>query len=466
MFFLDRFAKSYGESKTLGEEFVGAVVGLSVSKVDKCNYIRTAIVATNLVAEKVVDGIARLIYKSDIDRLQSSSRKDAVLAADASIKMAWTLADNACQAGHISQDSFDDIVGKIMFRMVLYLVDKQKLSPEKIAFQDMADIKSKFCSDMKAACGDASASIVDLGDWAETSNPVVVSDVPIAVCGVLLSMDEQNDPMRIFKSHGFNIGDYVREKGIYDGNIYKITEVNAGKIEVAAFDVFEENVIVASIALEKFLDRWTSHTGKLPKVIDPPVVVTAAITNDCNRGNAIHALAAYEKQQLSAKRNIQYLMFPSIVAVTTDMPKNSLKLGPLTTLSCISMEKKKGAVEINVGNRCCVYASQPPKPSNDTDELDNYIYAPFWWVGKSSSETDVNMTFVTQKIDGVSFPVLQNIRALHKNERLFYYVAKEQQIALQGAEVVQKPEEPLAKKQKRKDAKEVKKSDMKTTKKK
>ena len=473
MFFLDRFAKTYGENKTLGEEFVGAVVGLSLSRVDKCNYLRTALVATNLVAEKVVDGIARLIFKSDIDKIQSPNKRVGALEADACIKMAWTLADNACQAGHISQDSFDDIVGKIMFRMVLFLVEKQKLSPEKIEFQDIADIRSKFCSDMKIACGDALASIIDLGDWGETSTPVVDVATGVAVYGseVLLSMEEQNDPLRIFTSHGFKIGDYVKERGIEGAHIFKITEFNAGKIELAVFDVFQENVIAASVQLDKFLDGWVIHSSKLPKVIDIPVIVSTTINDDCVRADCLHALAAYEKLQLTpphalshkvpVKRNIQYLMFPQIIAATADMPKNSIKLAPLTTMSNISLEKKKGAAEINVGNGRFVYATQPAKPTSEL-ELKDFIYTPFWWVGKSHNLADINMNFIVQKVDGVSFPVLTNIRLVHKNERLYYFVAKEEKVALQGADVKVKSDEAPSKRQKKSDAK---KSDAKTTKK-
>ena len=81
--FLDRFSNDFGENKALGEEFVTAVVGIDISVTDKVPCIRAALVVTNRVAKKVVDDIARLLTKSDIERLKSKAvRKVAGCATE------------------------------------------------------------------------------------------------------------------------------------------------------------------------------------------------------------------------------------------------------------------------------------------------------------------------------------------------------------------------------------------------
>jgi len=50
LLFLDRFAKNYGASKALGEEFFKAIYAISFSKSNKLVFLKCATIATNLVA--------------------------------------------------------------------------------------------------------------------------------------------------------------------------------------------------------------------------------------------------------------------------------------------------------------------------------------------------------------------------------------------------------------------------------
>lgn len=88
LFFLDRFSKIYGENKLLGEEFIKSVVSLSVSKVDKLQFFKAALVATNTSSDKIVDGISKLIVKSDVDKCKSNARIPLVKEIDAAVATA------------------------------------------------------------------------------------------------------------------------------------------------------------------------------------------------------------------------------------------------------------------------------------------------------------------------------------------------------------------------------------------
>ena len=64
--FLHDFSLKYGASKRLGEEFMSTVVGLRFAGQERSHaFARAAMIATNLTATKVVDGVARLLSKSD-----------------------------------------------------------------------------------------------------------------------------------------------------------------------------------------------------------------------------------------------------------------------------------------------------------------------------------------------------------------------------------------------------------------
>ena len=121
LFFLDRFSKMYGENKTLGEEFVKSLAAMQVSKTDKLNYVKAACVACNLVADKVVDGIAKLLVRADIDRLKTSVKKALTIKIENALAQAWTIADGLVANGTMSQEQVDDVVGKLFVRSILFV---------------------------------------------------------------------------------------------------------------------------------------------------------------------------------------------------------------------------------------------------------------------------------------------------------------------------------------------------------
>jgi hypothetical protein len=149
LFFMDRFSKLYGENKSLGEEFITTLCTWSPSKIDKCIYFKVALITTNLVSDKVVDNISKLIVKTDIDRLKGAEKKKEAVHADNLIKIAWEIGDSALERGGISQDDFDEIVGQTMVRLVLITCCKQNHGPENVIFKSTEEIKQVFIKDIK-----------------------------------------------------------------------------------------------------------------------------------------------------------------------------------------------------------------------------------------------------------------------------------------------------------------------------
>ena len=72
MKFLASFAKEYGESLKLGEEFVVALAEVSFPDPLKRNlHVITALVTTQLTSTKVRDGVAKLLTVGDINWLKN-----------------------------------------------------------------------------------------------------------------------------------------------------------------------------------------------------------------------------------------------------------------------------------------------------------------------------------------------------------------------------------------------------------
>ena len=85
--YLDKFAKRYGENKRLGEDFIKGVTETVFSASRRCPHLRTAFLAANLVSPKVVDGVAKLLAKSDIEKLRSKEHASQVDAVEYAVCM-------------------------------------------------------------------------------------------------------------------------------------------------------------------------------------------------------------------------------------------------------------------------------------------------------------------------------------------------------------------------------------------
>ena len=106
------------------------------SAVTKFPYVRTAIVATNLISpkKKVVDGVARLIVKTTLATL---SRKDNLLtvqAAEALLSESW---DELQRRSGMFKDAFsaDAIYGRLSSRAVLFIFKEATGRRRNLQFQ-------------------------------------------------------------------------------------------------------------------------------------------------------------------------------------------------------------------------------------------------------------------------------------------------------------------------------------------
>ena len=96
--YLDKFAKAYGSNKRVGGEFFQALIDLKLKGSTTFPYLRTALLATNLLGNKVIDGIARFITKSDIDKLRANKLASEVVELEELLADSWSLMSLAVEA--------------------------------------------------------------------------------------------------------------------------------------------------------------------------------------------------------------------------------------------------------------------------------------------------------------------------------------------------------------------------------
>ena len=76
------FSKEYGQGVHLAEGFLLACTNTIISVNDMTPMIRVALLATNLTCDKIVDGIGRLLLKSDVEKLKSKKLQPKVYEAE------------------------------------------------------------------------------------------------------------------------------------------------------------------------------------------------------------------------------------------------------------------------------------------------------------------------------------------------------------------------------------------------
>ena len=87
--FMSWMVKSYGESSFLGSEFTTSLVDMVFDKSNLYTMVRLGLVITNLCHDKKVDGVAKLITKTDIKGLNNSKGKRALQECELFLTRAW-----------------------------------------------------------------------------------------------------------------------------------------------------------------------------------------------------------------------------------------------------------------------------------------------------------------------------------------------------------------------------------------
>ena len=131
-----------------GETFIQAIVDLQFKTSAKLQLLRASLVAANLVAPKVVDGIARLVTPTDVASLKSKDELILCTAAESLLGEAWGKINDQIAAAAMSEQKAHCIFGAASSRIALFLAKKQKQSYDCVGYASISDIKAKFCYDL------------------------------------------------------------------------------------------------------------------------------------------------------------------------------------------------------------------------------------------------------------------------------------------------------------------------------
>ena len=149
LWYLYEFSRAYGGNKKIGEVFFRALTDITFqSATSKFPFIRSACLAANLIApkSKVIDGVARLLTKTDLIMLSNKKKILQVTAGEELLAEVWKQLNES----DIESTARNNMFGRLSSRIILFLLNKQKDGVEDCNYKKLVDIKASFTAEFQA----------------------------------------------------------------------------------------------------------------------------------------------------------------------------------------------------------------------------------------------------------------------------------------------------------------------------
>jgi len=441
--FLNNFGNEYGANKTLGQEFWKHVTETKVSDLEPVPFARAAFVATQLIADKVVDGIARLLQPNDFRSQATSSNKRRLIELDNDIEHAWSVIQSLPEA----QAASVGILGRFMAGKVLLLTGKTKL-----IFKDSAEItdeelKATFIKEIR----NLPVKFTIKSHWVALAGKPAKNQAsrPSAKGKAVVSAKEdpladlhgQTDIMAIIAAKGFKPGIVVEELG-FASTSYAIESLSNSGCQIRELDSWtNDGYGKESFVLEltMLLAKW-KVTGKCvhSRRIDPNDVSVNIIDFAKDEFVMQKVYNAMYKETVANSANwykvLEYGVKPKELRAKEDIKKGQLVLSPMTTPGRLSRTSSPSPPIVHDNVKYYpVGPKEPAKEPSPSDGPGKASIIPYFWVGTTSDEKKVTVVLKTKVNNEVTIPVFTNVRTITAGEPIVIFKAATQAKALKGA---------------------------------
>ena len=453
---LDSFAKLFGTNVAMGSVFTKAIVNaIFYNKIRKHVYVRLALVAALLTGKKVEDGIAKLLTKTDIQRLCSKSLADDVDDADQMLETMHDIISGLVAVKKLTADDELQVLGRSEVRAGLFLTDKQKASQEeRLPFKDMVQIRKAFLDDVKALVGEVPTHPWG-ADICKCETPAFLKKEKDGGGSEPSSHDAQprtvadlTAPTSIAREKGFNVNDYVVEKRV-TGNLRSIFQITSiGDIVALKQHVLgTATPVTVQYALATFLAGWSKFGGDVSVQLPLDWASTHSVMNsvsamaDTVKVKCFNALMEFHTEKGAICNSLMFQRKPDAVFTTKQVATGRLIIAPAALLNLITTRSSAvaaslGTFEIADDKAIEIFINPPAKPHEKTSEWkDDLVISPYHWVSAVDAEADANMRPAVWRSGafGVTVPTLVNTKLLQANTKLTVFKAKQDIVPLASA---------------------------------
>lgn len=400
--FLDKFAKTYGSHMRLGAEFWEAVVAAKFPD-SQCMYpmMRTAVLCCNLTAEKSMDGMSRLLTKSDMVKLCAVNMKEKVSQGEKLLVSSWHASG--------SSDKGFACFGRLCVRLVLFLLSKGKAGREKRDYKTMEEIAGAFDK--------------ELSDPSFKQTPETGSDPSSSSGGSeLISLQEVGSALWIAQQKGFHLGKYYNIKGSPGQWLLKdLSETEAVFVE---HDAIKAKGLTMKLPLDQLKNVSKAKGVQQQQVPEDLVSKCLGINhsefnNELCRCQVFAAIAALAAECQGEEQHLMFLTGPSALITKKPFKKHELVLVPLVPLSKVLVSGGKES-PVQVACEGLAFNINSGMILKDISQLQSPQAPPLaaYWHVACVEEGDFNMEECYLDSNDLKIPCLRNCKALKVHEKL------------------------------------------------
>ena len=495
---LDDFAKKYAANRRMGEEFVSAVVDVKFSTTRAFPLLRSAMIATNLTASKVVDGVARLLTKSDVLQMSSLKKRGDVERLEDELARVDAAVSQLRSREFLKHSQQIELEGRFMVRACAHIAGKGKQTFEKVDYSSIDEVLFRFleeliaavsknrpdghapisCISGKGGIGAASNSCWEREVFAVIqSNPsweTVVEEQSKAAEKKLakstiesaeknkkveatgpLTTDQVSAPQHAAKAKGFAVGTFVVEKGLGQKHgVYIIVDMGE-KVVLKEFDEFKSAHLTVTIPVATMIEKWAPYKGDMAEKVkgqwadrlQTDLANQRSLDLDKAKCDFYIALLSYSRSQPSnLPKQIYLCCKPTAVRAAANIAKGELVIVPIGPMSTITIYGSASSVNtghsIKIGEDVHTFSinrTAQPKGVNVAEWGADDTINPAWWVGTTSVQDDANVAWKTVTYGEVKIPVLTNAKPIKKDTLIQLFKVAITKRPLEGANVVSTP---------------------------
>ena len=260
--FMDAVAKQFGCTVSLGREYWEALTNsVFPSKTKLFPLIRVALALANMTGEKIEDGVARYLLKTDVSKLTAKTKLNAIEEAEGALQNAYDIA-----IGLGGVDVVLKPLGQLFVRIGLLVTNKGKQGRERTVYS-LKQICSMYLADVGAIIGRR----VTFTEWEGLSDDVAATPpLPAATAAntpraTIATLDDHKDPLWIAGNAGFSIGKIVVQKAleVTPERLYTVFAIGE-TVELQQVCNYSITPIKLSIPLHDLLALWAVSKTEPP----------------------------------------------------------------------------------------------------------------------------------------------------------------------------------------------------------
>ncbi|CAE6969732.1 unnamed protein product [Symbiodinium sp. CCMP2592] len=382
--FLGIFTKEFGDNYNVGEEFWVMAAGNMFAEVP---LLRLAMLATNFTApkNKIQDGYARLLTRSDWDKLKGNKLQKQILDMDQKLFQAYQKVEA----------SFSDLAairafGMRLIRCCMHVLQKEKMGRETKVFESMDEIFEAFEVQLGNINLAAAAPAAAAPAAAAAAQQTALSSSSSTAGGAaqqagLVSLGEAYDALFLAKQ---KIEIAVGKHYTYQNKLWKLREADSNQLVLELLDLFQSEEVtietsqcwkhlrISKLPAPVFTDRalaasrephascstealmaevWLTMLKVCPKLQPKNIWSLIGVVNSSRKAYALKKIPAGE-----------LCLFPSTDAISK-----------ITTKAPADKKKKMGQIRYKEAD---YYILPPAMFKTSEDNKVSGCIAPYWWL--------------------------------------------------------------------------------------